>query len=224
MNKAVKIILFTTGALTLLAVFKIGAANGDVQNVSASRHKGNVAAAWNKHAIDSATQLLQTGNVLLRMGMGAQSKLLALMNRTDKSYSHCGIVLVENGYPFVYHSIGGEDNPDARLRRDSAKDFLSPEFNTAIAIVHYDLPPENEAELQKTVSRYYRNRPKFDLQFDLTTDDKLYCTEFVYKVLNEVAGDTTYIPSTSLATRKFIGTDNLYTNRHANLVWQVKFK
>ena len=178
----------------------------------------------NKNLIDTAIALLKTGQVVLRMGQGADSYLLAQMNQKDKTYSHCGIVIVEDGYPFVYHSIGGEDNPDERMRRDSAKFFFSPLHNFAIAIIHYDFSEQQINNLKNIVYNYYQSRPKFDLKFDLKTDDKLYCAELVYKAINKAVADTGYINTTTLMGCTFVAIDNLFINKHANIIWQTNFK
>ncbi len=183
-----------------------------------------IADSLNKHIVDTAVSLLKPGYLVLRMGLGADSRLLAQMNRKDKSYSHCGIVLIENGCPFVYHSIGGENNPDERLRRDSAKFFFSPLYNTALAVVRYDLNSTELDELQKVVRAYYKLRPKFDMKFNLSTDDKLYCSEFVCKAVNKATRDTAYIGTTSVAGLRFVGIDNLFVNPHAHIIWQTTFK
>ncbi len=140
--------------------------------------------------VDSAISLLRSGYLVLRTGLGADSYLLAQMNRKDQTYSHCGIVMIENGYPFVYHSIGGEDNPDARMRRDSADFFFSPAHNIGLAVLKYDYSDGQADELRQVVTQYYKQRPKFDMQFDLKTDDKLYCAEFIYKAINKATGDS----------------------------------
>ena len=187
-------------------------------------NNGVSARVWNNRMVDSAVHLLRSGNIVLRMGRGADSYLLSQMNRRDKTYSHCGIVLVEDGYPFVYHSIGGEDNPDERLRRDSAAFFFSPDHNSAIAIVDYHEDGATLKRLTDVVEAYYRARPKFDLQFDLKTDDKLYCAEFVYRALNRAEGDTAYIKTTTLMGCTFVGIDALFDNGHGDIVWRTKFK
>ena len=181
-------------------------------------------ATLNKHTVDSAVGLLKPGYVVLRMGLGADSRLLAQMNRVNKTYSHCGIVMIEHGYPFVYHSIGGEDNPDERMRRDSACVFFSPRHNTGIAIVRYDFDAGQVARLQEVVCGYYRQRPRFDMKFDLKTDDLLYCAEFVYKAINKAAGDDAYIGATTYLGYTFVGIDNLFINKHAHMLRQFRYK
>lgn len=225
MNTLTKKILFFATPLALTALIAMGLHTRDnvvpIAVIIESQQKNKL---WNDRAIDSAIGMLGTGDVTLCMGTGPHSLLLAHMNRHNKSYSHCGIVIIENRYPFIYHSIGGEDNPDARLRRDSAKQFFSQAHNSAIAIARYPFTLKQEKALSAVVKKYYSKHPKFDLDFDLATDDKLYCTEFVYKSITAAMADTTYLPTTSVIGRRFIGTDNLYVNSHASLVWQVKFK
>ena len=179
---------------------------------------------FNKHVVDSAVSLLQSGYIVVRMGLGADSKLLAALNSRDKTFSHCGIVMMENGYPFVYHSIGGEDNPDERLRRDSAHFFFSPLRNTEIGISHYAFDTGDINELRRVVTDYYKIRPRFDMKFDLQTDDKLYCSEFIYKAVNKAMKDTGYIKTSARMTGRFVGIDDIFTNEHANIIWQIKFK
>ena len=225
MNKAVKIILvlFILAGSSALLAMKMFRNEHPTRDVTASVSKSAVQ-VFNEKIVDTAVSMLRSGYLVLRMGLGADSRILAQMNRTNKSYSHCGIVMMEHGYPFVYHSIGGEDNPDERLRRDSAKFFFSPLHNTALAIVRYDLGKDELNDLRKVVSSYYQRRPRFDMKFDLKTDDELYCAEFVYKAVNKAVKDTTYIKTTSMAGYRFVGTDNLFVNPHAHMVWQSVFK
>ena len=183
-----------------------------------------VARVWNRQALDEARPRLRSGDVVLRAGVGPDSYILARLNKKDKSYSHCGIVMIEDGYPFVYHSIGGEDNPDERLRRDSADVFFAPRHNTAIAIVRYDCTAQAIGRLRQVVKEYYRLRPRFDMQFDLATDDKLYCSEFVYKAMIRAMQDTDYIPVTLGMGRRYVGIDDLYLNAHAHTEWKISFK
>jgi hypothetical protein len=179
---------------------------------------------YNNHLVDTAVHLLRDGDIVLRMGMGADSYLLAMLSKKDHAYSHCGIVIMEKGYPFVYHCIGGEDNPDARMRRDSAGFFFSPLHNTALAIVRYNYGADTINRLKEVVYQFYKTRPRFDLKFDLGTDDYLYCSEFAYKVIIQATADTNYLSSSQLKGGKFIGIDDLYINPHAQMVWQTKFK
>jgi hypothetical protein len=194
--------------------------NKDIRNGMVARSQNS----WNRRAVDSGISLLKTGDIVVRTGVDISSYMLSQMNRTNKTYSHCGIVMIEHGYPFVYHSIGGEDNPDARLRRDSASFFFSPYNNMGFGIARYDMTDSNISKLGKIVRQYYREGRKFDMAFDLKTDDRLYCAEFVYKAVNRATGDSTYIKPVTVLGYHFVGIDNLIINPHAHFIWQVKYK
>jgi len=178
----------------------------------------------NDKTVDSCVRLLKSGDLVVRTGTGISSYMLCTMNQYDKTYSHCGIVAIENGYPFVYHSIGGEDNPDARVRRDSANFFFSPYNNMGFGIARYDLNEAGVNKLLQKARQYYIEKRKFDMDFDLKTDDRLYCAELVYKALLSATGDSTYVRPTRVMGYTFVGVDNLYLSPHAKLICQIKFK
>lgn len=178
----------------------------------------------NYHAIDSALHLLQNGDLVLRTGADATSYMLRQMNRTDRTYSHCGIVMVEDDYPFVYHSIGGEDNPDSRLRRDSVSFFFSPVSNERLGIARLDINGDQIGALHHIVKRYYKMAVPFDMDFDLLTDSSFYCAEFVYKSVQEATADTGYFSLTRMARKTYVGVDNLFDPRHAKIICDVRFK
>lgn len=174
--------------------------------------------------IDSAIALLRTGDVVLRMGTGTFSRLLADINRRDKSYSHCGITVVENGYPFIYHCLGTETESEPCIRRDSAARFFSTRTGTAAAIARYRLPDSLLFSLPIVIAQYRKADPIFDTRFSLSSDDSLYCSEFIYKILTTITADTAYIPISSIPQGRFIGTDDLFLNPHAHIVWRGSYK
>ena len=167
--------------------------------------------------------MLRSGDVVLRSGIGPDSYILSRFNKRDKTYSHCGIVMIENGHPFVYHSIGGEDNPDERLRRDSAEIFFTPRYCRGVAIVRYDYDSLHINRLRDIVHDYFAIRPRFDMKFDLETDSTLYCAEFVYKALNKAMNDTGYIQTSVGMGRRYVGVDDLFINPHCRIVWKVAY-
>ena len=167
--------------------------------------------------------MLRSGDVVLRSGIGPDSYILSRFNTRDKTYSHCGIVMIESGHPFVYHSIGGEDNPDERLRRDSAELFFTPRYCRGVAIVRYDYDSMHINRLRDIVHDYFAIRPRFDMKFDLETDSTLYCAEFVYKALNKAMNDTGYIQTSVGMGRRYVGVDDLFINPHCRIVWKVAY-
>lgn len=178
----------------------------------------------NKALQDSFVHSLHTGNLVLRLGADFTSAMLCQINRTEQLYSHCGIVMIENGYPFIYHSIGGEDNPDAKLRRDSASFWCSPVYNLGMAVGQFDLNPAQQDSMLHIVKSWYRRKLRFDMGFDLATDDKLYCAEMVYKAANRAAQDSNYIRPLNMFGHRFVAIDNIYLSGHIKMVCQLRYK
>lgn len=178
----------------------------------------------NREMVDSSVGLLHTGDLVMRTGNDITSYMLCQLSQKDKTYSHCGLVVVEDGYPYVYHSIGGEDNPDAKLRRDSAHVWFSPAHNLGYGIAQLQIADSNLPAIVSTIQRYHRERRMFDMDFDLSTDDHLYCAEFVYKAMREATGDSSYFVPTRIMGYTFFGIDDLFQSRHANMICQIRFK
>jgi hypothetical protein len=93
-----------------------------------------------------------------------------------------------------------------------------------MAIVRYDIDGKHIRALDSVVCSYYKSRPRFDLKFDLATDDKLYCAEFVYKALSKAMNDTGYIKTSFALGRRYVGVDDLFLNPHCRILWKVAFK
>jgi hypothetical protein len=214
--------------LILAAVLMVVAAKLYLWNKQQHEKKAPPAAAGaaerNKDETDTAISMLRTGDVVLRMSKGTFSTLLARLNRRDRTYSHCGIVVREAGYPFVYHCIGGEGDRQSCIRRDSAKHFCSPLYSTAAAIVRYTPEDSVLQSIPEHILKWRKLRPTFDARFDLSTNNELYCTEFVYKVMIAATADSGYLPQSTINEHAFVGVDDLFLNSHASLIWQVRFK
>lgn len=167
---------------------------------------------------------LQTGDMIVRKGRGPISDMLAQLNVKDKSWSHCGMVVVRNGQPFVFHSIGGEDNPKAVMRCDSLKRFLDSTWNNAFAVYRFDFDSPTRRRVAEQTLLFYQAKPRFDMAFDIATDSALYCSELIYKIILRATHDTDYISRSVGYNRIFVGIDNLFLNRHATMVRKVVFK
>lgn len=178
----------------------------------------------NLRAIDSAIGLLQAGDLALRTGADATSHMLRGMNQKNKTFSHCGVVAIEDGEVVVYHSIGGEDNPDAKMRRDPARLFYSPVSNSALGIVRLDINAAQKESLLQTMRRYHAEARTFDMDFDLDTDTALYCAEAVCKAVESATGDTAFFPRSHIRAFRYVAVDDLYENPHAARICTIRFR
>lgn len=173
--------------------------------------------------LDSTRPLIKSGDIILRDGTDEVSRTARSFNRVDTSFSHCGIVLLENDTLFVYHALGGNYNPSQKLRRDPIDNFCLPPEADRFAIYRYELAPQQYDSLNSIVRRYYAEGLRFDLYFNFLTDDRMYCSEFVFKCLNRsLSGALGKI----IRARKWpfgISPDDLYLNEKCRLIKRIDY-
>lgn len=173
---------------------------------------------------DSAINLIKTGDIVLRLGNDVTSYMLSQLNVREKSFSHCGVASIENGSVWIYHSIGGEYNPDQKIKRETAGKWFSPQHNLALGIVRWDMDSFEKKNFVAAIIQYYKEGKKFDMHFDLQSDDRLYCAEMIYKAALHTTKDTAYLPLTSALGKNYIGVDDLFLNKHAHTICRLQYK
>lgn len=173
--------------------------------------------------IEYGKSLVKDGDLILRTGNDFISLTLRQFSVHDKTYSHSGIARIIDGKLYVYNAIGGEDNPNAVLRKDSFEAFCNPEHNLGFAIYQYRLTSEDHHRLDSIADEYYKLRIRFDMKFDLKTDSAMYCAEFVYKVLNRATRDSSYIPVSHIGDFPYVAIDNLFLNGHTKFIYKAVF-
>ncbi len=193
--------------------------NANVQSASMS----DSVLAVNFQLIDSVKPLLESGDLIFRNGNDDVSRAARSMNRKDTSFSHCGFVYRENDSFFVYHAIGGIYNPSQKLKRELLDSFCNPKENDAIGIYRYNLSIKEEDKLDTIVKRYFNAGLRFDMYFNFLSDDVMYCSEFVFKSLNQSTNGSLskYV---RLDTIPFgVTTDDLFLNENSHLIKRQQF-
>lgn len=160
--------------------------------------------------IDSAKKIVNTGDLIVRTGNDFTSESLRSLNQRDKTYSHCGIASIENDTLYVYHALGGEWNPDQKIRRDPFEYFAEPYSNRGIGIYRYQFDTAEIDTLMVTVKKLHQLAVMFDMKFDLHTNDRMYCAEFVYKSYLMGSNGKLQFTTSRLGEFEFVGVDDLF--------------
>ncbi len=180
--------------------------------------------ANNFQQIDSVKQLIKNGDIIFRNGIDDVSRAARSMNRTDTSFSHCGILSREHDSIFVYHAIGGIYNPSQKLKRELIDSFCNPSENDALGIYRYNLKKQEEEKLGSIVKSYFNAGLKFDLYFNFQSDDVMYCSEFVFKSLNQSMNGllTKYVRMDTIPFG--VTTDDIFLNENCRLIKRQHFR
>lgn len=192
--------------------------------------------------IKEAQSLLREGDLVVRLNRDPASRYIKDFNPHDKKYSHAGIVLFENGRPYIFHIVNGEENQGNKLRKDSLSVFCSPRQNLAYAIFRYDMNSNEIKKLKDCIDTWYKQGISFDFSFNLQSNDRMYCSEMISKALAKATNKRIQIGTTKLTTNQaalfsaythlpftytsklqIIPIDNLYTNRDCHLVKEYNY-
>ena len=175
-------------------------------------------------AIAKAKPLIRQGYLILRTGSDFTSESLRQLSQLDKTYSHCGVASIENDTVFVYHALGGEWNPDEKLRRDPLEIFCSPYENRGFGIFTYNLNDKATRKLDSVVKSWYNKGYTFDMDFDLSTDEKLYCAEFVSKAIHKATDTDITFGLTTINNFTYVAVDNLFKNKYCSEILRVRYR
>jgi hypothetical protein len=177
-------------------------------------------------ALDSVylkKKLVMSGDLILRTGNDFASETFRKLSLQDKTYSHCGIASIENDSVFVYHAIGGEWNPNQKLRKDPFEIFCNPFENRGFGIFRYNLNSTEKVKLINLVQSLFSQGIEFDMQFDLSSNDKMYCSEFVYKAVEQATENKIKLSTTTYKQIQFIAVDNLFINPECREIQRTLF-
>ena len=221
--------------------------NGDkrIAKISAPLSDSLLNERWKM--INIVADSIREGDLVLRCGNDFISESLSDFSQKEKLYSHSGIAMMDNGTMYIYSNMAGDINPDEIMRRDLVDSFITPVHNIAVGIYRYDLTNTELEKLKTIVHSHYINKLQFDMNFDLSTDDKMYCAEMIAKSVEQATEqritfskslitpglkekylkkllEKKVIPSAKVAEqREYIALDNLYMNSHCREVTKIVF-
>lgn len=173
---------------------------------------------------DSLQNFLQNGDVVLRAGRDEVSKLFKLANTKDQQFSHCGVALFEDNKWVVYHLIATSNNPKGAIIKEPFASFLKPENNSDGAIIRYPFDSIQRLDFCNAIKKHYAHKIKFDHSFDLKNDDKMYCSELIYKSLLQATKDRRLIkPTISKMGTEYIAIDDLYAQPTTKIIGKIAY-
>lgn len=166
---------------------------------------------------------IKSGDMITRTGNDFTSYCLIQFCQLDKTYSHCGIASIEHDTIFVYHALGGEFNPDQKLIREPLHYFISPLANRGFGIYRFPLKAPNMEKLKSFINHSYMEGLPFDMQFDLETDDKMYCSEFTAKSYQQAFENDSLFRVSALGSFRYFSPDNLFTHPLSKKIYEIKY-
>jgi hypothetical protein len=162
------------------------------------------------HSIREAIAKVKDGDLVVRCGRDFTSQSLSKLNRRNSTYSHCGLIRIEKNLPYVYHAMGGEFNPTQALVRESLVDFIHPKHESRFAFFRLDSMQVDWKKIFRQVEHDYQNKLPFDMDFDLNTKDRMYCSEWVAHCLQKGLTHSASFNISQIGMKSFLGVDDIF--------------
>ncbi|HEX2617884.1 MAG TPA: YiiX/YebB-like N1pC/P60 family cysteine hydrolase [Flavobacteriales bacterium] len=123
---------------------------------------------------------LQDGDIVFQCTNGPQCEAIAQATRSP--YTHCGIVFLQDGKPFVWEAVGPVRKvPYPEWVRHGVKGHVVVKRLRDTALLDQARVEAMKAEGEREMGRPY------DIYFDMD-DERIYCSELVQKVYERGAG------------------------------------
>lgn len=200
--------------------------------------------AANDSLLQEAREIIQPGDLVLRTGTDYASEQIKALSKQDATYSHSGIAYVDSGKVYICHVETDPLHVQNKVRKEPLDSFCNPAKNLGFAVARYSLSDVEKRQLLTYLDRQIQEQIPFDLQFDLATDDKLYCSEMIYKGLALATGQRVQIAPTymtdrnkfklikrhlkltesEIVKRQFIPIDHLFLNPWCTVIKRYPFQ
>jgi hypothetical protein len=128
--------------------------------------------------IDPPSNCWHSGDILFLDGTSIRSRLVRLAEGYSTDYSHVGIIVLEDGVPFVVHA-----DPAAGMVIKQRLDIVLSSGQFCGGAL-YRIKPNHGAVIRAacaTANLWAQEKLPFNSQFDLESRDRLYCTELVWR-------------------------------------------
>lgn len=128
----------------------------------------------------AAAQTLKVGDIIFHKSQSAQAK--AITEASGSEWTHVGIIVAKGGQWYVAEAIGP-------VVSTKLQDFINRGKNKEYKIFRYKNfnPTTMEASLINAIKRHNKS---YDIYFEMS-NERTYCSELVYKAMQEVTGRPT---------------------------------
>ncbi len=154
---------------------------------------------------ERAPEGVRRGDLVLRLGSGTWTRYFRQTSARDPRFSHVGIVVTNAPNAWVVHSEADETTGVGGVWCQDWKGFCEPALDCAVWRLSED--PEAAERLARAAEA--RLGVPFDVEFNLSETNALYCTEFVRTVVNEALGEERIGTSRTRGV-VFVAVDNCY--------------
>lgn len=156
-----------------------------------------------------------SGDLVFILGNGFWSQFFKNISQKEKRFSHVGIIAEKDGEPHIVHASASDFTGIGRVSIVGLKDFLKE--CSDFSIYRVDANNSVRDKIADTVVNFIGY--PFDREFDLSSDDSVYCAELIRIAVNQSTGSE-IIGTSKFAAGEFVCIDDCYLNNKLKLVFE----
>jgi hypothetical protein len=160
--------------------------------------------------------LLKNGDLLFRRGYGVDSTISMNFSQGEKRYSHAGIIQKTDNGIFIIHAEEDKEHGYNGVYNEPIREFL--EGIHIWAVYRFDLSLTLQEDVINYALKLKGQNITFDMNFNLKDDSKMYCSEFIYKVINRTTQKELISAKKYFLGKRFVTLSDLYENGNSQLV------
>lgn len=151
---------------------------------------------------------IRNGDIIYRHGNGFFSDYFRKSSNREQLYSHGGIITIDNNNVYVIHSEASELTGIGGVRKESLNIFLK-DISTW-AVYRLDTTQVVRDSIVYVATQYLNKETPFDLDFDNTSDNKVYCTELIALSINKSTHRNLIKATGSIRNKPYFAIDDTY--------------
>lgn len=125
---------------------------------------------------------LRTGDVVLRKGVSSASDLITSLVGEGFGLSHCGLIVLRDGKPWVIHTLNGSLTGMDGVQTQSLHDFFSLTAPDTLVLVRPKMEAAGIALSLEAAEGFLATAQPFDNAYNLEDRSQLYCSELLTSI------------------------------------------
>jgi len=164
-------------------------------------------------AHESENAPLCDGDIIFRGASTILSYLARRFSPRDRTFSHCGILAIENGESVVIHAASPDERRfTGRVFADTLTRFMGKSFVWGAYRFNGSRP--QQVRVADFAREKLRQRAPFDHVFSLDHDHGFYCSKLVWRAVYVASGIDMVPQKLSYWGHPYISIDDLSLNPH----------
>lgn len=141
--------------------------------------------------------IVQNGDIIFRRGRSLESQAVLLYDN-EKAFSHVGMICNLQGKPMVIHAVPSKNHQNEWVKLENISTFLSSKNASQFAIYRPNISTKQKQKVVQKAYSFYEQKVVFDNEYNLISDQQMYCTELIIKAFGYSNIDLGKIPLTTI--------------------------